>query len=298
MALPSATSKAIQWEMDWFWDFFVPETMAFYHQHTGSSCKFSLNTNAMIQAKRWMGRVSAVIWTRDTSTRNLLDSAHTSHCSSRLLFISHFRWINSCRLIYTSMYSNYKLYMCIYIFSWIFGYVSNLGPSHGLSSSQFLPMATFPHLSDGEMHHLAVITDCQLSSVVESLLHQGPRRPRAGTRTAREFMAVFGEKSTINGCFYGKIHYNWRFWWENHQNGGLNDPSEFWRAFAMRDLPSKGKAPKWDNWLGESISAEERLQRNSIHHPGMIQDTCDVTKKTNWNADDASPRNIYIYIYT
>ena len=224
--------------------------MAFYHQHTGSSCKFSLNTNAMIQAKRWMGRVSAVIWTRDTSTRNLLDSAHTSHCSSRLLFISHFRWINSCRLIYTSMYSNYKLYMCIYIFSWIFGYVSNLGPSHGLSSSQFLPMATFPHLSDGEMHHLAVITDCQLSSVVESLLHQGPRRPRAGTRTAREFMAVFGEKSTINGCFYGKIHYNWRFWWENHQNGGLNDPSEFWRAFAMRDLPSKGKAPKWDNWLG------------------------------------------------
>lgn len=96
MALPSATSKAIQWEMDWFGDFFVPETMAFYHQHTGSSCKFSLNTNAMIQAKRWMGRVSAVMWTRDTSTRNLLDSAHASHCSSRLLFISHFRWINSC----------------------------------------------------------------------------------------------------------------------------------------------------------------------------------------------------------
>ena len=76
--------------------FFVPETMAFYHQHTWSSCKFSLNTNEMIQAKRWMGRVSAVIWTRDTSTRNLLVSAHTSHCSSRLLFISHFCWINSC----------------------------------------------------------------------------------------------------------------------------------------------------------------------------------------------------------
>lgn len=146
------------------------------------------------------------------------------------------------------------------------------------------------------MHHLAVITDCQLSSVVESLLRQGPRRPRAGTRTAREFMAVFGEKSTINECFYGKIHYKWRFWWENHQNGGLNDPSEFWRAFAMRDLPSKGKAPKWDNWLGESISAEEqRLQRNYIHHPGMIQDTCDVTKKQT-EMLMMPPQGIYIYI--